>query len=61
MFIGQVGTYARLPYIEGVFLLIGLVVVFVAPGLSGRVRAGLATGQHPIREPEPVVATEVSQ
>ena len=47
MFIGQVGTYARLPYIEVIYLIIGVVVVAVAPGLAGRVRAGLAAGSAP--------------
>jgi len=42
VFIGQVGTFARLPYIEAVYLVIGLVVVLVAPGLARRVRTGLA-------------------
>ena len=41
------GTFARLPYIEVVYLIIGLVVVCVAPGLAGRVRAGLAAGSVP--------------
>jgi amino acid transporter len=43
VFVGQVGTYTRLPYIELVYLVIGLVVVLVAPGLAGRVRVGMAT------------------
>jgi hypothetical protein len=47
VFVGQEGTYARLPYIEGVYLIIGLVVVSVAPGLAGRVRNGLAAGAMP--------------
>jgi amino acid transporter len=47
VFIGQVGTYARLPYIEVIYLIIGLVVVAVAPGLASRVRAGLAAGFAP--------------
>jgi amino acid transporter len=47
VFVGQVGTYAHLPYIEVAYLIVGLVVVLVAPGLSGRVRAGLAAGAVP--------------
>ena len=47
VFVGQVGTYARLPYIEVAYLIVGLVVVLVAPGLAGRVRAGLAAGSVP--------------
>jgi amino acid transporter len=47
VFVGQEGTYARLPYIEGIYLLIGLLVVSLAPGLAGRVRAGLAAGMTP--------------
>jgi amino acid transporter len=47
VFVGQEGTYARLPYIEGIFLLVGLVIVCVAPGLARRVRAGLAAGSVP--------------
>ena len=47
VFINQIGTYARLPYIEGVYLIIGLAVVLVAPGLARRVRIGLAAGTAP--------------
>jgi len=47
VFVGQFGTYARLPYIEVGYLIVGLVVVSVAPGLAGRVRAGLAAGAMP--------------
>jgi amino acid transporter len=47
VFVGQVGTYARLPYIEVAYLIVGLVVVLIAPGLAGRVRAGLAAGAVP--------------
>ncbi|MEA2199360.1 MAG: hypothetical protein QOJ25_3411 [Solirubrobacteraceae bacterium] len=47
VFVGQVGTYARLPYIEAAYLIVGLLVVLVAPGLAGRVRAGLAAGSVP--------------
>lgn len=47
VFVGQVGTYARLPYIEIVYLIIGLVLVSVTPGLVARVRAGLAAGAMP--------------
>jgi len=42
VFVGQEGTFARLPYIEVVYLIVGFVVVAVAPGLAGRVRAGFA-------------------
>ncbi len=41
VFVGQVGTYHRLPYIEGAYLVIGLLIVCLAPGLAARVRAGL--------------------
>lgn len=47
VFVGQEGTYARLPYIEIGYLILGLIVVLVAPGLAGRVRAGLAAGKMP--------------
>jgi len=47
VFINQVGAYSRFPYVEGIYLLIGLLVVYVAPGLAGRVRAGLAAGNVP--------------
>ena len=47
VFINQVGAYSRFPYVEGIYLLIGLLVVWVAPGLAGRVRAGLAAGNVP--------------
>ncbi|MGZ4177896.1 MAG: APC family permease [Solirubrobacteraceae bacterium] len=47
VFVGQEGTFARLPYIEVAFLILGLVVVTVAPGLAGRVRSGLAAGAVP--------------
>jgi amino acid transporter len=43
VFVGQVGTFARLPYIELVYLVVGLVIVVLAPGLAGRVRVGMAT------------------
>ncbi len=47
VFINQVGAYAHFPYVEGIYLLIGLLIVSVAPGLAGRVRAGLAAGNVP--------------
>jgi amino acid transporter len=47
VFIGQTGALANCPYIEIAFLVVGLVVVLVAPGLAGRVRAGLAAGATP--------------
>jgi amino acid transporter len=47
VFVGQEGTFARLPYIEVIYLVIGLLVVLVAPGLARRVRAGLAAGAVP--------------
>ena len=47
VFVGQEGTYAHLPYIEGGYLLLGLLVVSLAPGLASRVRAGLAAGITP--------------
>jgi amino acid transporter len=43
VFVGQEGTYTRLPYIELAYLVVGLLVVLVAPGLAGRVRVGMAT------------------
>jgi len=43
--IGQEGTYAHLPWIELVYLIVGLGVVVVAPGLAGRVRVGLAASE----------------
>ncbi|WP_249011927.1 APC family permease [Conexibacter sp. DBS9H8] len=43
VFVGQTGAYSRFPYVEGIYLLIGLIVVLVAPGLSSRVRSGLAS------------------
>jgi amino acid transporter len=45
VFIGQEGTFAHLPYIEAAWLLVGLAVVCVAPGLAGRVRVGLAASE----------------
>jgi amino acid transporter len=47
VFVGQEGTFARLPYIEVAYLIVGLVVVFVTPGLAARVRGGLAAGAVP--------------
>ena len=47
VFVGQTGYLANMPYIEVVYLIIGLAVVLVAPGLAGRVRAGLAAGMTP--------------
>ncbi|MGH2866214.1 MAG: APC family permease [Solirubrobacteraceae bacterium] len=47
VFVGQVGTFGHLPYIEGAYLIVGLVVVCVVPRLAGRVRAGLAAGAVP--------------
>jgi amino acid transporter len=57
VFVGQEGTYAHLPYIEGAYLLVGLVVVLVAPGLSARVRAGLAAERGP-RDAAPALGVE---
>jgi hypothetical protein len=57
VFVGQEGTYAHLPYIEGVFLVLGLVIVSVAPGLSARVRAGLRADHSP-RVAEPALVGE---
>jgi hypothetical protein len=45
VFAFQVGTFAHLPYIEVAYLIIGLVVVLVVPGLAGRVRAGLVAAE----------------
>src|SRR5947209_5045839 len=47
VFIGQVGALHNTPYFEVSYLVIGLLVVCVAPGLAGRVRAGLAAGMAP--------------
>jgi amino acid transporter len=47
VFVGQEGAYAHLPFIEIGYLIVGLVVVSMAPGLAGRVRAGLAAGAMP--------------
>ncbi len=47
VFVGQEGAFAHLPYIEVIWLIVGLGVVMVAPGLAGRVRAGLAAGKVP--------------
>ncbi len=47
VFIGQTGAYANTPYIEVVYLIVGLAVVLTAPGLAGRVRRGLAAGAVP--------------
>jgi amino acid transporter len=47
VFVGQTGTYHHLPYIELGYLVVGLAVVLLAPGLAGRVRRGLAAGSVP--------------
>jgi hypothetical protein len=47
VFVGQTGYLANMPFIEVVYLIIGLLVVLVVPGLAGRVRAGLAAGMAP--------------
>ena len=47
VFIGQEGSLHNTPYIEVAYLVIGLLVVCVAPGLAGRVKAGLAAGMAP--------------
>jgi amino acid transporter len=47
VFIGQTGYLGSTPAIEIVYLVIGLVVVLVVPGLAGRVRRGLAAGALP--------------
>ncbi|MFZ1993679.1 MAG: APC family permease [Solirubrobacteraceae bacterium] len=47
VFIGQTGANANTPYIEIAYLIVGLVVVLVVPGLAGRVRRGLAAGAVP--------------
>jgi hypothetical protein len=47
VFIGQTGALASTPAIEIVYLIVGLVVVLVVPGLAGRVRRGLAAGAVP--------------
>jgi amino acid transporter len=45
VFVDQEGTFAHLPWIELAYLVVGLAVVGVAPGLAGRVRVGLAAGE----------------
>jgi amino acid transporter len=47
VFVGQTGYLAHMPFIEGVYLVVGLGIVLVAPGLARRVRAGLAAGMTP--------------
>ncbi len=47
VFVGQTGYLAHMPYIEVVYLIVGLGIVFVVPGLARRVRAGLAAGVTP--------------
>jgi amino acid transporter len=47
VFIGQTGFYAHTQYIEGVWLVVGLGLVCILPGLAGRVKAGLAAGNAP--------------
>jgi amino acid transporter len=47
VFVGQTGALANTPYIEVVYLIVGLVVVLTVPGLAGRVRRGLAAGAVP--------------
>jgi hypothetical protein len=42
-----VGALHNTPYFEVIYLVIGLLVVCVAPGLAGRVKAGLAAGMAP--------------
>jgi amino acid transporter len=55
-FVAQVGHFTRLPPIEGAYLLIGLLLVFLVPGLAGRVRAGLAAGRDPLEAAPPPAA-----
>lgn len=45
VFVGQEGTFAHLPWIELAYLIVGLAVVLVAPGLAGRVRVGLGASE----------------
>ena len=47
VFIGQTGALQSTPYIEVLYLIVGLIVVLVVPGLAGRVRRGLAAGAVP--------------
>lgn len=47
VFVGQEGTYAHLPYIEGAYLLIGFLVVMFVRGLAGRVRRGMEASTLP--------------
>jgi amino acid transporter len=47
VFIGQVGALHNTPYIEVAYLVVGLLVVCLVPGLARRVRGGLAAGMAP--------------
>ena len=47
VFVNQTGSLHNTPYIEVVWLVLGLGIVCIAPGLAGRVRAGLAAGSAP--------------
>jgi amino acid transporter len=47
VFVDQTGSLHNTPYFEGVWLILGLAVVCILPGLAGRVRAGLAAGNAP--------------
>jgi amino acid transporter len=47
IFIGQTGANHNTPYFEVAWLLLGLGLVCILPGLAGRVRAGLAAGRAP--------------
>jgi amino acid transporter len=47
VFITEPGTYSRLPYIEGAYLVIGVLVILLARGLAARVRHGIASSSIP--------------
>jgi amino acid transporter len=58
VFVGQTGSLASTPFIEGGFLLIGLVIVLLVPGLAGRVRTGLAKGGELELDTEPAASVD---
>ena len=47
VFIGQTGSLHNTPYFELVWLIVGVALVCLLPGLAGRVRRGLAAGNAP--------------
>jgi amino acid transporter len=51
---GQAFPYNHFPFVVGAWLVVGLVVVFAAPGLAKRLGAGLARREGLSSEPEPL-------